>query len=245
MKRSIGILLVVLAVGMRWSMAEEPKAVPPSTPDGEPFHKELKAAAKDYLNWHRVDDEMHWAPTLCRTPMPGVAAFSASKDEETHGQKLYSLFAKKREEYAQFDLPKTSAIGQTIVKQSWIPEEITDEKEKPKIQRGWVDFHKVIRTRLPPFSDKVPYMEWMGDHFFPYAVKGDKIFKASKQADLFIMLKFDPKTPDTDLGWVYGTVTPDGKKVTSAGRVESCMKCHKEATADRLFGMYYATKSKK
>src|SRR5436190_351218 len=69
------------------------------------------------------------------------------------------------------------------------------------------------------------------------ARKGDKLFKATKQADLFIMFKLDPKTPGTDNGWVYGTVTPDGKTVTSAGRVESCMKCHQDAKADRLFGL--------
>ena len=51
------------------------------------------------------------------------------------------------------------------------------------------------------------------------------------------MFKLDPQTPDTDEGWVYGTVTPDGKKVTSAGKVESCMKCHQRAPHDRLFGL--------
>ena len=35
---------------------------------------------------------------------------------------------------------------------------------------------------------------------------------------------------------MYGTVTADGKKVTSAGRVASCMKCH-ETKATRLFGL--------
>lgn len=56
------------------------------------------------------------------------------------------------------------------------------------------------------------------------------------RSDLFIMAKLDPKTAGTDQGWVYGTVTPDGKTVTAAGRVESCMKCHQAARHDRLFG---------
>jgi hypothetical protein len=51
------------------------------------------------------------------------------------------------------------------------------------------------------------------------------------------MFKLDPKTPGTDEGWVYGTVTADGKTVTSAGRVASRMKCHQEAPHDRLFGL--------
>lgn len=58
----------------------------------------------------------------------------------------------------------------------------------------------------------------------------------SKQ-DLFIMFKTDPKTPNTDEGWVYGTVTSDGKTVTSAGRVQSCMGCHTTAPHGRLFGL--------
>ena len=51
------------------------------------------------------------------------------------------------------------------------------------------------------------------------------------------MYKTDPKTPGTDEGWVYGTVTADGKKVTAAGRVQSCINCHQDARNDRLFGI--------
>jgi hypothetical protein len=61
--------------------------------------------------------------------------------------------------------------------------------------------------------------------------------KAKEKAGLFIMFKLDPETPDTDEGWVYGTVTADGRTVTSAGRVGSCMGCHKKAPHDRLFGL--------
>lgn len=57
------------------------------------------------------------------------------------------------------------------------------------------------------------------------------------KADLFVMFKVEPNTPGTDLGWVYGTLSADGKKVTSAGRIESCMGCHENARHDRLFGM--------
>jgi hypothetical protein len=55
-------------------------------------------------------------------------------------------------------------------------------------------------------------------------------------AGLFIMMKLDPATPDTDHGWVYGTVAADRVTVTSAGRVASCMGCHESAGFDRLFG---------
>lgn len=54
---------------------------------------------------------------------------------------------------------------------------------------------------------------------------------------LFIMAKLDSKTKGTDDGWIYGTVTADGKTVTSSGRVETCMSCHTSAPHGRLFGV--------
>jgi hypothetical protein len=65
-----------------------------------------------------------------------------------------------------------------------------------------------------------------------------KHYERADRSDLYVMLKLDPKTPNTDEGWVYGTVTADGKRVTSAGRVESCMNCHQsKETTDRMFGL--------
>ena len=80
--------------------------------------------------------------------------------------------------------------------------------------------------------------QWTKDHFHPYAVgKDGKTYKAAKKGDLFIMMKVDPKTPGTDNGWIYGTVTADGTTVTSAGKVSSCIKCH-ETKEERLFGVF-------
>ncbi|MEX2185358.1 MAG: cytochrome P460 family protein [Pirellulales bacterium] len=63
-------------------------------------------------------------------------------------------------------------------------------------------------------------------------------YRAGEKIGLFIMTKLAPDTPNTDEGWVYGTVSADGKKITSAGRVENCMACHKsDKTKDRMFGV--------
>jgi len=166
--------------------------------------------------------------------MPGRVAFSASKDEETHGQKLYSLFARNRQDYLALPIGKTVAIGQVVVKESWLSEEITDPMQKPNRE---IDQGKVVRTAKPNSGSKQMQFGDGTDHFYPYAWKGEKVYKATKPAALFIMMKLDPKTPGTDAGWVYGTVTPDGKEVTSAGKIESCMGCHQEAKYDRLFGL--------
>ena len=54
---------------------------------------------------------------------------------------------------------------------------------------------------------------------------------------LYIMLKTSAEAVDSDAGWVYGTLTPDGRTVTSVGRVASCMSCHVDAPKDRIFGL--------
>ena len=99
-----------------------------------------------------------------------------------------------------------------MVKQSWQPEEI---KSGAKVERIPAD--SVFGAR--------------------HASRDGKLYRAGKQADLYIMFQAAPKTAGTDNGWVYGTVTPEGKTVTSAGRVASCMNCHKDAKHDRLFGL--------
>jgi hypothetical protein len=205
-----------------------------STPRGtdtagqKKFQARLLEIAKAYEPFGRVDDEARWAPYLCRMPNPGAARFSASKDANTHGQKLYSLFAKDRSAYRALS-PKGQPVGQVIVKQSWVPQEVADKGQK---------LQPVVRMigKVRP-SSSPQGVAALTDSFLPYARKGGKLYKAAKQAELFIMYKLDPTTPGTDKGWVYGTVTADGKKVTSAGRVASCMKCHEKAAQDRVFGL--------
>lgn len=219
-------LLLSLAAGLLVLPSPGAEESPLPRVQDENFHIELKTVAKDYRAWGRIDDESHWAPGLCRAPHPGSAYASESDDDETHGRKLYSLFAQDPAAYLKpfvkqlpiglvlrdkLERPKTG-MAQAVVKESWVPREAT---EKEVVEAGNM---------------------WIEGKFNPYVKRGKKVYKADKQADLFIMLKLDPKTPGTDEGWVYGTVTPDGKTVTSAGKVESCMKCHVEAKKDRLFG---------
>ena len=64
-------------------------------------------------------------------------------------------------------------------------------------------------------------------------IAGQKMM-AGAETGLFVMAKVG--TPDSDAGWIYGTTTADGK-VTSAGRVATCMGCHEDAPSDRLFGV--------
>ena len=175
------------------------------------FEEQVLAIAAEYISWGRVDDELRWAPGLCRQPYPGVAHQSTSNDSTSHGQKLYSLFAKNWAAY-----PNGPQDGQAVVKQSWKVEQV---------DTSWMP------AQTGPTSIDA-------DHFYPYAQGPDGgVFHATEPAGLFIMFRLDPSTPETDEGWVYATVSTAGQ-VTSAGRVANCMGCHETAaTHERLFGV--------
>ncbi|MFL5305236.1 MAG: hypothetical protein ACJ8F1_08485 [Polyangia bacterium] len=176
------------------------------------FVEIARQIADTYLSWGRVDDELRWAPSLCRLPLPGVPRPSQSSDSSTHGQKLYSVFAKNRMAY-----PAGPQTGQVVVKQSWRAEKVDAGRYEPTSYRG---------------DGGSP----TADHFYPYASGDGGVFRTGDFAGLYMMWRVDPPTPDTDQGWVYATILPSGE-VTSAGRVSSCMGCHEVATHERLFGV--------
>src|SRR5689334_17368640 len=45
---------------------------------------QARAIAAAYPAWGRIDDELRWAPFLCRIPLPGLPRMSASSDSATH-----------------------------------------------------------------------------------------------------------------------------------------------------------------
>jgi hypothetical protein len=193
----------------------------PRTKPGEQFHAQLREIARTYKTYRPVDfAEAAWAPADCRAPIPyqdfrpGEVRPSASMDKDTHGQKLYFLFSRNRETYLNL-AAKPQAEGQVIVKESWTTKEATEEERTAFLSRVFAGYTEGV----------------------PFARKDGKLYRTDKQGELFIMFKTGADKADTDQGWVYGTVTPDGKSVTSAGRVESCMNCHKAAKHDRLFGL--------
>src|SRR5262245_57773259 len=215
-----------------WLIASRADDTARKTADGftlaqQQFANKLLDSVKEYEKFGRVDDEYRWAPELCRMPNPGRAQVSASSDSDTHGKKLYSLFAKDRWAYVlQNGMGKPVAVGQVIVKESWVPEEVKDVVKKEILTK---EHRKRKQGESYDFNNY--------DHFSPYATKDGKTFKASKKAGLFVMMKLDPKTPETDSGWVYGTTDTDLKTVTAVGKIASCMECHQKAKNDRLFGL--------
>jgi hypothetical protein len=231
---SVRVVGIVGLITLSMVAATTTAATDPPELNDKQFHEKLLTIARIYTTYGRVDDEARWAPLFCRMPNPAQAHASRSNDEATHGQKLYSLFARDRGAYTAAP-DKANPVGQVIIKESWLPEEV--KREPAKQRRAAPAERPVPKIDVPAdLASKEPLAGLLAnDSFHPYAQKNGKVYKAAKKGDLFIMFKVDPKTAGTDEGWVYGTVTADGKQVTSAGRVASCMKCH-ETRKDRLFG---------
>jgi hypothetical protein len=240
-----GALLTALCIAAYWKMpresafAEPPTAAGPvaqstsakekAEPDAsQQFHLQLLEIARTYQDYGRVDDETRWAPFLCRMPMPSVARFSDSGVDAPHGQKLYYVFAKNPVKYRALAGAEPQAAGQVVVKESWWPEEV-DANTSPNILRDSV--------AAEPAQEPQKGIVFGQGSYFPYAKKEGQLYRAHEKSGMYIMMKVDPALPGTDAGWVYGTVTADGKTVTSAGRVASCMECHVSAPHDRLFGL--------
>lgn len=223
---------LILAACAREPARSEPPAEPPaaaphvaSTPDPTPvviaapiaapvendprWHATLRAIAAGYSQWGRVDDEMRWAPGLCRMPTPARARISASDDRGTHGRKLYTLYAKDPVAYGARpsampgpDQPDLSDISQVLVKEAFKPVE-TDQQ------------HNL--------------------HLRPAEHDG-KLYLPGEALGLYVLFK--PRRSDvaTDAGWVYGTIAADMTTITGAGKIDSCMSCH-QSLPGRLFGL--------
>lgn len=193
----------------------------------------LERLARGFRELSRVDDMSHWAPAACRRPMRPASAPSSAADAKSsdHGQKIYALWAADVGAYGKLTglwletsvedraragrVSGTDGCDQVIVKESFEAVEMAaDAKDVPfegeGTPPGW-------RGRRPATRD--------GKRYRPGAAKG-----------LFVMLHLVEPTPEADNGWIYGTVDLDGV-VTSVGRVESCMGCHRAAPHGRLFGL--------
>jgi hypothetical protein len=212
-------LPAVLVASLLAGCSRVPAPAPAEHRGEPPFAGEVRAAALAYQEWDRVSDHAHRAPTDCLIRPASGAVRSTSEDQETHGQKLYFLYAKDGRAYEDHGfLAREDALmapGQVLVKESWTAVEVP-------------------RGEVPALVPSRP-----GDPIHPpeYAVAGERAWRTADRAGLFIMLKLDPSTPGTDAGWVYATTSPDGSEVLEAGRIERCMACHVEGTRDRLFGL--------
>lgn len=91
------------------------------------------------------------------------------------------------------------------------------------------DREAYVRLRRPQPAGQVLVKEsWV-------PVPGSLPPVAGERGPLFLMVKTG--AADSDAGWIYATLTADGRSVTAAGKLPSCMGCHQSAPHDRLFGL--------
>ncbi|MCA8978125.1 MAG: cytochrome P460 family protein [Planctomycetes bacterium] len=172
------------------------------------FVEVIGKAAAGYAKFPCVTPQMQVAPTACWMPPP-QARISEAEVESAHARKLYLLYASDAKEGQYVTAGAPAAVGQTLVKEAWAAN----------------DGHATGRTAA---SARYPLT--------PEAKQGDKVYHAGDYHGLFVMHKLAADTPDTDQGWIYGTIDAKGK-VTAAGKVASCIRCHRDADEDRRFGL--------
>jgi len=178
-----------------------PPARDPGLDEG-PFASRVAAVARDYLAWGRVDDELRWAPFLCRLPYPSRPRVSATTSGG-HAQKVYFPYARHHRAY----VTNAPSARQVIVKESWT--------HRP------VQLPRAFRLQTTSYVARTP---------------DGATVEPDRAAGLFVMMRVAENDPAADRGWIYGSISAAGE-VTAAGRVASCMGCHVEAGAGRLFGL--------
>lgn len=175
--------------------------------------RRLLEIAEEYADYELVNTDSRIANGACFVPSGEFVPPQFSQaDGAGHGKKLYFLFARDADAYAAAGADAMQPVGQVVVKESWAAREIRDSHQPSRFEhRGGMPI------RL-------------------YAEQEGRAYGADRQTELFIMFKQPPDAAGTDAGWVYGTVTADRQRVTSAGRIASCVDCHRQAPGDRLFG---------
>lgn len=197
---------------------DAPEAAPQPAANTMPDARQLIGdAARTSVVWSRVDDELHWAPELCRAPLARPPQLSAAAGPP-HQDKVFTLRALDVEGYARavgwIEGPRGDAaplargplpagVVQAIVKDAHVPVPIDAAAVTPMLR--------------PAMRDGQAFVE------------GDAL-----AAFVMIELAADATIP-SDGGWIYGTVAPSGE-VLEAGVIAACKDCHGKQPS-HLFGI--------
>ena len=204
------------------------------------FHDRLLEIARNYQEYGRFDTEFRFAPVLCRDRLeekedPSEEAgpwISASGDEATHGRKLSLSFRQASKpsgtenlgaDYAQQEGP--NLVGQVVVKEAWQAEEVRPGEVPPRRIESRVMVRRSGKLTEEPGRVRPPRPR-QGRRPLPCRSKVSPVHHVQAR----------PHNAGRRRGvGLRHCHLADGTKVTSAGRIESCMGCHtKGALYDRL-----------
>ena len=188
---------------------QRPAPTPPA-PAGEPLvDPRFAPLVEAAAREYRYFPCVTGAPRRAPTDCRIPAPAVRRSDAGPHGDKLYLLFARFADGSGYLEPGEPAKVGETLVKEAW----------------QCVDGEPVAATEAGRRYLTTPVLR-----------EGERTVHAGAAAGLFVMHKLDPMTPGTDQGWVYGAVDRDGR-VTGAGSLASCTKCHRDAAEDRRFGL--------
>ncbi|MFO0633031.1 MAG: cytochrome P460 family protein [Nannocystaceae bacterium] len=187
-------------------------------PESDPLAPLLREIASAYRSWGMVDNQFHWAPGLCAMPMEGVAHMSAAAGDGGHAQKVFVLYAADAMAYwkatdVKAELPSTLAPAHTLSSRGDVRQVLVKESFVPAKPGSGTAVHAHVRA----------------------ARKDGESFVAGEPMGLFVMAQLAGKPADTDDGWIYATIAPDGA-VRESGVIASCRDCHAQQR-DRIFGV--------
>lgn len=166
--------------------------------------------------WSRVDDALHWAPELCRAPLPPAPLLSAAAGPP-HQDKVFTLRALDVDGYAR-------AVG-------WIAQPRSDA---PTLARGPLP-STVVQAIVKDAHVPVPLAGGASATLRP-AMRDGQAFVEGDALASFVMIQLAAgASVRSDDGWIYGTVAPTGE-VLEAGVIASCQGCHAKQPS-HLFGV--------
>ncbi len=183
----------------------------------------VRAAARSYRGYGRVDDEVRWSPASGRIPEPSRAR--VSRAAAGHAGAVYFVYASDRRAYLRLTGTGRGRprAGFTVVAEAFTPRELARDPDEPMgAVRGEIPGHPAAlleraRYRAEPDS-------------------AGRVVGPGEPAGLFVMHYAGRRVRESDEGWIYGAVAAGGE-VTAAGRIEPCVGCHRSAPHGRLFGL--------
>jgi hypothetical protein len=188
-------------------------AVPrPDVPDvrDQRFVDTIYAATDLYSFWGKLDEGARAAPIPCSAGAMGrTDPGPVRMSAAADGPHVKKLYYLYPSAHDVYAQDGSVPVGFTIVKEAYAALPITG-KEMAERNHGFADDPTTITVD--------------GKHY----AMGDR-------TELFAMMKVDA-TEGTDRHWIYAILDTD-RTVRAVGRIERCMKCHEDATHERLFGV--------
>ena len=166
----------------------------------------LAQIGRDYVTWPPAVELS--PPGTCFVP-PQQVYLGSPVPQSPHADQLCISYSPNRR-IRHWREPRRQPAGQVIVQAAYRPEEVVDvmsARESLAVEGAGTLIHRQGRT-----------------------------WRRGERSALFVMIKGDEADPNTDAGWTYAELSPDGSQVRQSGRLASCMSCHADAPHDRLFG---------